>query len=529
MVELTRGADLVIKSLAGAGVSRIFALSGNQIMPLFDACIDAGVEIVHTRHEAACVYMAEAHAQLTGELGVTLVTAGVGLGNAVGPLYCALASETPVLLLSGDSPVAQDGNGAFQELSQTHITQAVTRYATRPGNATALRRALIEAFASATGSVSGPVHLALPADVLTQDATGVEPPTLAPQSSGPPPDADTIKAVQADLLAAQRPLILLGPALNATRQPDLVARLQSTTGAALAIAESPRGLDDPRYRALGTAISDADRILLLGKRCDFSLGFGQTASADCRWTLVHADASAIEQARHNLGERDNHFVHADPISLARALSSVETSQLRSRWLQHSAEYLAAPQPPDFPADTEPLHPATVCDAVQAAIAASRDPILIVDGGEFGQWAQALCHAPRRVINGIAGSIGGAIPAAIAASLAFPSADVFVLMGDGSAGFHIAELDTAVRCGASFTLVIGNDQRWNAEHQIQLRNYGPNRLIGCDLGDAGYWSIAIALGAKGFDVKSKNELQQALSSSRHRLTCLDVRIQSHPAP
>lgn len=132
MAELTRGADLVIKSLAGAGVSRIFALSGNQIMPLFDACIDAGVEIVHTRHEAACVYMAEAHAQLTGELGVALVTAGVGLGNAVGPLYCALASETPVLLLSGDSPVAQDGSGAFQELSQTHITQAVTRYAARP-------------------------------------------------------------------------------------------------------------------------------------------------------------------------------------------------------------------------------------------------------------------------------------------------------------------------------------------------------------------------------------------------------------
>ncbi|MEM6987726.1 MAG: thiamine pyrophosphate-binding protein, partial [Pseudomonadota bacterium] len=125
--EPLRGADVIIQMLAGAGVRRIFALSGNQIMPLFDACLDAGVDIVHTRHEAACVYMAEAHAQLTGELGVALVTAGVGLGNAVGPLFFALSSETPVLLLSGDSPIEQDGHGAFQELDQVAMTRAVTR------------------------------------------------------------------------------------------------------------------------------------------------------------------------------------------------------------------------------------------------------------------------------------------------------------------------------------------------------------------------------------------------------------------
>lgn len=79
-----RGADLLVKSLAKTGITRIFSLSGNQIMPVYDACQEAGVEIVHTRHEAAAVYMAEAYAQLTGRIGVAMVTAGAGAANAVG-------------------------------------------------------------------------------------------------------------------------------------------------------------------------------------------------------------------------------------------------------------------------------------------------------------------------------------------------------------------------------------------------------------------------------------------------------------
>ena len=93
-----RGADLLVKALANAGVDTIFTLSGNQIMPIFDACIDAGIEVVHVRHEGAAVYMAEGYAQVTGRLGVALVTAAPVFGNAVGSIYMARMSESPVLL-----------------------------------------------------------------------------------------------------------------------------------------------------------------------------------------------------------------------------------------------------------------------------------------------------------------------------------------------------------------------------------------------------------------------------------------------
>ena len=126
------GAELLVDTLAQAGVRRIFSLSGNQIMPIYDACIDTGISIVHVRHESAAVHMADAWAQVTGEIGVALVTAGPGFGNALSALFSARHSESTVLLLSGDSPVGADGNGAFQELAQVDVARPLVKTSRRP-------------------------------------------------------------------------------------------------------------------------------------------------------------------------------------------------------------------------------------------------------------------------------------------------------------------------------------------------------------------------------------------------------------
>ena len=109
MQSAQRGADRLVAELDRLGVSVAFSLSGNQIMPVYDAFNDYHIRVVHTRHEAAAVFMAEAYARVGGTLGVALVTAGPGFGNALGALYSCYMSETPVLFLSGDSPAALDG------------------------------------------------------------------------------------------------------------------------------------------------------------------------------------------------------------------------------------------------------------------------------------------------------------------------------------------------------------------------------------------------------------------------------------
>ena len=103
-----RGCDALLDTLKAAGVSRIFTLSGNHIMPVFDAAFDSGIDLVHTRHEAAAVHMADAHARITGEVGIALVTGGPGHANAISALYTALMAEAPVVLLSGHAPNGAD-------------------------------------------------------------------------------------------------------------------------------------------------------------------------------------------------------------------------------------------------------------------------------------------------------------------------------------------------------------------------------------------------------------------------------------
>jgi len=127
MSNTLRGADIVARSLRRLGCGRVFTLSGNHIMSIFDAALDAGIDLVHVRHEAAAVHMADAHGRLTGEAGVALVTGGPGHANAVGALYTALAAESPMVLLSGHAATWEIGRGGFQELCQSEMAKPVTK------------------------------------------------------------------------------------------------------------------------------------------------------------------------------------------------------------------------------------------------------------------------------------------------------------------------------------------------------------------------------------------------------------------
>src|SRR3989442_7351509 len=122
-----RGADALVRTLSAAGIRRIFTLSGNHIMPIFDALVGTRIELIHVRHEAAAVHMADAWGRLTGEVGVALVTGGPGHANAVAALYTATLADSPVVLLSGHAPTSQIGMGAFQEMRQEEIAAPLTK------------------------------------------------------------------------------------------------------------------------------------------------------------------------------------------------------------------------------------------------------------------------------------------------------------------------------------------------------------------------------------------------------------------
>src|SRR5213075_909276 len=161
-----RGADIVARSLARLGCEQVFTLSGNHIMSVFDAAIEAKLDLVHVRHEAAAVHMADAWGRLTGEAGIALVTGSPGHANAVGALFTALGAESPMVLLSGHAATWELGRGGFQELRQADMAAPVTKASWTSSATETLGRDIGEAIRIAASGRPGPVHLSLPSDLL---------------------------------------------------------------------------------------------------------------------------------------------------------------------------------------------------------------------------------------------------------------------------------------------------------------------------------------------------------------------------
>lgn len=530
-----RGADLLVATLAAAGVERIFTLSGNQIMPVFDACLDARIALTHTRHEAAAVFMADAWAQLTGRIGVCLVTAAPGAANAVGPLFSARHSESPVLLLTGDSPLGQDGRGAFQELDQVSMFAGLCKSSRRLDKPGQLAGLVAESIRLALSGRPGPVHLALPFDLLQAQQAVAAPPAGAFEREAHPLSAHDLQDVAQRLARAQKPLVLLGPSMNRMRSPVSHAALARSLDAPVIALESPRGLSDPSLGAFRHALRQADLVLCLGKSVNFTLGFGgaEHRAAGSGWILIDADQPEHDRARRNLGDALELTLVADPRDAATGLlEACAGGSARADWCRQVSDMLAARCLPQEPGNaTGGVAPAVLAAAVQKQLDAATDPVLICDGGEFGQWAQAGTQTLRRIINGPSGAIGGSLAYAIAASQAQAGSLVIAMMGDGTAGFHFAEFETAVRERTPLVVVIGNDACWNAEHQIQLREYGADRLTGCQLSAARYDLAVAALGGHGEYVTHVDQLDDALRRAIDSglPACVNVVLESLAAP
>jgi len=517
MTTRHRGADALVRAMQNAGVRRVFTLSGNHIMTVFDALLDAGITLIHTRHEAAAVHMADAWGRLTGEPGIAMVTGGPGHANAIGALYTAAMAESPVVLLSGHAPTGQLGTGAFQEMRQADIAAPLTKVAFTSARASEVARDFAAAVLAARSGRTGPVHLSLPTDCLDEHADIDD----VPRAEAFRPDAMALDAGAADamlerLRAARRPLILVGPAMMTRKGRDVTARLESITQIPVVGMESPRGLADSSLGGFATMLAQADAVLLLGKRLDYTLKFGRmpTFAGACEFLLVDADEDEIARTRRAVGARLVAAARAAPLTAAEDLvrNAYRKPAGKSGWRAEVRAAIAY-RPPGWEASTSRqagrLHPLQVLRPLQALIDAHPDSVLILDGGEFAQWAQACLVAPNRVSNGVAGAIGAGLPFGLAARLAVPDAPVFVIMGDGTFGFHPAEIDTGVRNRLPFCCVLGNDARWNAEYQIQLRDYGPNRVIGCELLPTRYDNVAAAFGGHGEYVTSAGELMPAV--------------------
>ena len=221
--------------------------------------------------------------------------------------------------------------------------------------------------------------------------------------------------------------MLPGQAISRTGGGTL-RELSERTGLPVVGMESPRGINNPSLGAFAETLAEADLLVLLGKRLDYGLKFGESPALDPDCRIVHVDhePAALEQTRQALEGSDRlaAAVHADPVSTAAALASAATASGDGAWLEEVQSALSY-VPPNWAAlespGDGPLHPAAVCRAVQDLLAGG-DPVFVLDGGEFGQWSQACMSSPRLIINGPGGSIGTGIPGRDCGAAGLPRLD-----------------------------------------------------------------------------------------------------------
>jgi acetolactate synthase I/II/III large subunit len=528
------GAGIVARMLKRAGVSRVFTLSGNQILPLYDAFIDQGVSVVDTRHEAAAVHMADAWGALTGEPGVCLVTAGPGHLNAVGAAANALLAESRVLWLSGGSEISTRGMGGFQEIDQVGVASPVCKGALDVRSAADIPALLALAWRTALEGIPGPVHVTLPSDLLEDvcpaAGSGIDAVSLDPQRRSAP--LDEVNRALNLLNEAERPLILVGPSVKRSLAGQRLRAFSERTGIPWFAIESARGLIDPALNGLGSHFRKADLILLIGKR-DFGVKFAGPEAFDPAASLVHA------------APVDSDLRYEPPPEVALegdALSVLEQfdegcegySWDVSSWRRNLEDYRRAARVELArlrALDDAPIHPMRVAAELRDVI--PPDAILSQDGGEFSQWIrwEFADSGHETLVNGKLGMIGNGIPYAIGAALASPGRPSIAFLGDGTFGFHGMEFDTAVRHNLPIIAVVGNDAAWAAEKHRQVAIYGEDRVIASDLLPTRYDELVRALGGYGELVERPEDIgpafQRALDSGKP--ACLNVMVASVPSP
>ncbi len=512
-------AGCVARTLKARGVERVFALCGGHIMPLWMQLDAAGIAIVDVRDERAAVHMAQAHAELSGTLGVALVTAGPGVTNAMTGIANAHVSRAPVLVLSGTPPRPQENRGALQDLDHTQLLRSITRYARTVRESSLALQELDEAIARAFGDCGepGPAYLDFPTDCLraaVPRALQLEEHIAAkPRVRSLPDPAAVARAVEL-LWSARRVLVISGRGARGAGR-ELVQLLDQLQAVYLDTGES-RGLVPESHPAVvgamrGAVLGDADLVLTVGRRLDFQLAFGSPAVfgkaaflrigevpgelRDNRRGAVELAASPAAALQALLAAAGNRPSAGDRDWARRLRAGHEERVARLR-----QSMAAAPDGGDGR-----IHPNRLLAAIQEQL--EEDAILVNDGGDFLAFARIGLNAAQVLDPGPFGCIGVGLPYGIAASLAFPQRQVLVATGDGAFGFNAIELDTAVRHRAPLVIVVANNGAWQIEVHDQTVTHG--KVVGTRLRHSDYAAMARALGMHGERVERAEDLAPAL--------------------
>ena len=545
------GGDRVAEVISAHGVQFVFTLTGGHISPILVGCKQRGIRVVDTRHEATAVFAADAVARLSGVPGVAVVTAGPGVTNTVTAVKNAQLAQSPVVVIGGAAATALKGRGALQDIDQMALLRSAVKWSRAVKRVKEIIPALEAAFYKASSDVPGPVFVELPVDLLYDETlvrawygrfnasrglaakitqryltfhidrlfSGAERMKLWPlrQPQIAAPQFGKVRQVTEKLRKAHRPLLLVGSqAMLDVPAAEQVAAAVEQVNMPVYLSGMARGLlgrDHPLQMRHNrrNALREADFVILAGLPVDFRLDYGEPIRRSA--TFVSANRSRTDLKKNR---RPDIAIPGDPGLFLRRLAELMPSN--DRWLGwqnqlcerddvRNAEIRKQMQKPVEENRVNPLH-------LLAELEASLDKhtILIGDGGDFVATASYILQPPGPLAwldPGPFGTLGVGAGFALGAKLCHPEANVWIIYGDGSCGFSLAEFDTFVRHNTPIIALVGNDACWTEIAREQMEIFRDD--VATTLAHTDYHRVAEGFGATG--IKLDNPKLSAESIAR----------------
>jgi len=507
------GADAIVESLIANDVDTLFGLPGGQLDHLFDSVYRVGeqIRLIHTRHEQGAAYMAFGYAQSTDKPGVYTVVPGPGLLNSSAALCTAWACNSQVLAISGQVHLAgiDSGYGHLHEIpDQLGMIRHITKWAERINHPTDTPRIMQQAFTELQSGRPRPVEIEMPMDVMGAKAP-VAAARKATRDATPGIDPDQIKAAAQLLLAAKRPMIVIGSgALDAGAELLAVAeRLQAPV---MSKRKGKGVISAEHYLSQNLAAGHklwgrSDAVLAVGTRLKMPLTMW---GKDDELKLVRVDIDPVELTRITTPEVD---IVGDAREVLSALL-VELEKAGSKPASRKEELTALKASIDQALHERVAPQMAYLDTIRAAL--PRDGYFIDEVTQvgFASWSGFPVYEPRHFVSACQqGTLGYGFATALGVAAAHPDKAVVQVSGDGGFMFTMQELSTAVHYQLNLVTIIFNDNTFT-NVQRQQDEWFEGRRICSDLTNPDFVKMAESFGAGAYRVNSPAELAKVLPAA-----------------
>ena len=511
-----KAAELFVKCLENEGVEYIFGVPGEENVDILDALLNSPIRFVTTRHEQGAAFMADVYGRLTGKAGVCLSTLGPGATNLITGVADADMDRAPLVAIAGQGPTTRMHKESHQVLDLVNMFEPVTKYATQIREPEIVTEIVRKAFKVAQTEKPGACFIDFPENIAAAEVAGKRPIEVQKAYISAPPDFKIDQAAKI-ISQARYPIILAGNGVIRAAATDSLVAFAELLHIPVATTFMAKGAVPFSHElSLGTVGIKAKDLVSFGfDKADVVICVGydmveyhpEQWNPDCCKLIVHIDALPAEVDEHYIVEVGVLGEIGEALRAiawkARPQTGYRFKPLRQAIVQ---ELSACADDQGFP-----VKPQKIVWDLRHALAP--EDIVISDVGAHKMWIARMYQAERPttciISNGFA-SMGIAVPGAVAAKLAFPDRKIVAATGDAGFMMNSQEIETALRIGTPFVILIWNDCEYGLITWHQLRRFG--RPSHVDFRNPDFVKYAESFGAKGYRVRQAGELGDLLKQA-----------------